>query len=206
MYIFRSLRSSPMQRWRGVWNILRTVENFLRIFVIRQFILRENNIYIYIFYSRYSTKKWISFPFYFLHSLAKTRFSRGLFCSFLSARLFHPFQYFFRIPGCRRFFARSLTFQPRVCTSHHGFHRSFLVSFLASFLFFSFPFLSSLFPFPPPTRASNERTSFRRNWILPRPRVMLAIGLFCLERRNDALASKVDGEGVRVSAARWPRG
>lgn len=112
-------------------------------------------IYVYID----STKKWISFLFF-----VQTRFSRGLFCSFLSAWLFHPFQYFFRIPvwlstfllsRSSRVFARSTLFT------------SFLPRFLLSFLFFSF----LLFLFPRLTLMSALPSSKSNT----RPRVTLSV-------------------------------
>lgn len=167
------IASSTMQRWRGVWNILRTVENFLRSLSDNLFILREN-------IRVYSTKKWISFLFF-----VQTRFSRGLFCSFLSAWLFHPFQYFFRIPVCLSTFLLSRS--SRVFARLHAFH---LVPS-------SFPSLVSFLFLPPlslPSLNSNERTSFVQ---IEYSTKSYAIGLFVSSRGrrwNDALPKWTERE------------
>lgn len=133
-------------------------------------------IYVYID----SRKKWISFLFF-----VQTRFSRGLFCSFLSAWLFHPFQYFFRIPVCLSTFLLSRS--SRVFARLHAFH---LVPS-------SFPSLVSFLFLPPlslPSLNSNERTSFVQ---IEYSTKSYAIGLFVSSRGrrwNDALPKWTERE------------
>lgn len=118
-------------------------------------------IYVYID----STKKWISFLFF-----VQTRFSRGLFCSFLSAWLFHPFQYFFRIPVWQSTFLLSRS--SRVFARLHAFHLVPSSSpSLVSFLF--------LPPLSLPSLNSNERTSFVQ---IEYSTKSYAIGLFVSSR------------------------
>lgn len=96
--------------------------------------------------------------------------SRDLFCSFLSAWLFHPFQYFFRIPVWLSTFLLSRS--SRVFARLHAFH---LVPS-------SFPSLVSFLFLPPlslPSLNSNERTSFVQ---IEYSTKSYAIGLFVSSR------------------------
>lgn len=150
-------------RWKIFFNL-----------VIGQFLCfarKYTYIYIYIFDEKVD-----------FFSLASSRFenkilARRLFCSFLQRVAYgfsiHSNIFFAFLSGCRRFSARSLTFQPRVCTSPR-FSPNLLPSFLpsSSSRFFSFPSpresLNSL--------STNERASFVEiEYTPPRPRVMLSV-------------------------------
>lgn len=118
------IASSTMQRWRGVWNILRTVENFLRSLSDNLSILREN-IRVY----------WFDEKVDFLSFLRSNKILARFVLQFLKRVAFPSIPIFFS-HSCLAVDVSSLTFQPRVCTSPRFSPRSFLLSFSR---FFSFP-------------------------------------------------------------------